>query len=78
MEEFIGSFDTKRGHEQVRVYVENGNGKKSISTRMFSYRKCDWRPMKNGVNIPATKVYKLTKLIDKAHDFISTNELQNT
>ena len=40
MEKLIGSFDTKKGHEQVRVYVTD-NGQTSISVRMFSYRNGD-------------------------------------
>ncbi|GAI18440.1 unnamed protein product [marine sediment metagenome] len=75
MEKLIGSFDTKKGHEQVRVYVTD-NGKTSISVRMFSYRNGDWHLTKKGVTIPGTKVYKLTKLIEKAAESIAERKLQ--
>ena len=65
MEKLIGSFDTKRGHKQVRVYVTD-DGKTSISVRMFSYRNGDWLLTRKSVTIPGTKVYKLNKIIDKA------------
>ncbi len=75
MEKLIGSFDTKKGHQQVRVYVVN-DGKTSISVRMFSYRKDDWHLTKKGVTIPRMKVYKLTKLIEKAAESIAEGKLQ--
>lgn len=75
MEKLIGSFDTKKGHEQVRVYVTD-NGKTYISVRMFSYRNGDWRLTKKDVTIPGTKVYKLTKLIEKAAELIADGKLQ--
>lgn len=73
MEKLIGSFDTKKGHEQVRVYVTD-NGKTSISVRMYSYRNGDWRLTKKGVTIPGTKVYKLTKLVEKAAESIAEDK----
>lgn len=75
MEKLIGSFDTKKGHEQVRVYVVNSDGKTSISVRMFNYRNSDWRLTKKGVTIPGTKVYKLAKLIEKAAELIAEGKL---
>ncbi len=75
MEKLIGSFDTKRGHGQVRVYVVS-DGKTCISVRMYSYRNGDWRLTKKGVTIPGTKVYKLTKLIEKAAESIAGGKLQ--
>ncbi|MFC2002923.1 hypothetical protein ACFLV4_03135 [Chloroflexota bacterium] len=75
MEKLIGSFDTKKEHGQVRVYVTD-NGKTSISVRMFSYRNGDWRLTKKGVTIPGTKVYKLTKLIEKAAESMAEGKLQ--
>lgn len=75
MEKLIGSFDTKKGYEQLRVYVVS-DGKTSISVRMFSYRNGDWRLTKKGVTIPGIKVYKLAKLIDKAAEFIADGKLQ--
>lgn len=77
MEHLIGSFDTKTGHEQVRVYIVNGNGKTLISARVYNYRKCDWRLSKKGVTIPGSKVYKMTKLMDKAAEFISSDKFQS-
>ena len=72
----IGSFDTKRGHDQVRVYELNGGGKTCISVRMFHYRGEDWHLRKTGVTIPRNKGYKLTKLIEKALDRVSEEKLQ--
>ena len=77
MENLIGSFDTKTGHEQVRVYLVNGNGKTTISVQMFNYRSGDWHLSKKGVTIPGSKVYKVTKLMDKAAEFISSDRFQN-
>ena len=77
MEKLIGSFDTKKGHEQVRVFVVS-DGKTSISVRMFRYRNGDWRLTKKGVTILGTKAYKLTKLIEKAAESIAEGKLQNT
>ena len=78
MEKLIGSFDTRRGHEQVRVYVVEDNGKTHISVQMFSYRKGDWCLTKKGVTIVGAKVYKLVKLIEKAAEFIAINRFQDT
>ena len=75
MEKLIGSFDTKKGREQVRVYVVS-DGKTSISVRMFGYRNGDWHLTKKGVTIPGMKVYKLTKLIEKAAETITGEKLQ--
>ena len=77
MEKLIGSFDTRRGHGQVRVYVVS-DGKTSISVRMYSYRGDDWRLTKKGVTIPGTKVYKLTKLIEKAADYVGKLQTATT
>lgn len=75
MEKLIGSFDTKRGHEQVRAYTFNSNGKTSLSIRLYSYRAGDWRLAKKSVTISGTKVYKLTKLIEKAAESMSAEKL---
>ena len=77
MEKLIGSFDTKRGHKQVRVYVVNSDDKTHISVRMYSYRAGDWRLTKKGVTIPGTKIYKLTKLIEKAAELMSEEKSAN-
>ena len=77
MDKLVGTFDTKRGHEQVRVYVTD-NGKTSISVRMYSYRKGDWHLTKKGVTVPQTKVYKLARLLEKATEFLGNGSLQNT
>jgi len=76
MEKLIGSFDTKKGKEQVRVYVDRDDKKTFISIKMFSYRNANWHLTKKGVTIPAMKVYKLTKLIDKAAELLAGEKTQ--
>ena len=75
MEKLMGSFDTKKGHEQVRVYVAK-DGKTFITIKMFSYRKENWHLTKKGITIPAMKVYKLTRLIEKAAESIVAERMQ--
>ncbi|MFW9875832.1 MAG: hypothetical protein ACFFG0_22230 [Candidatus Thorarchaeota archaeon] len=75
MERLIGTFDTKKGHEQVRVYLAEDR-KTLISVRMFKYRKDNWHQMNKSVSIPKSKIYRLIKLIEKAVDVVSSDSIQ--
>ena len=78
MEEVIGSFDVKEGHNQIRVTKQDYMGKSYVDIRVYYRKEGEWKPGKKGITVPQAEAKTLAKLIMQALDSEADEKPQNT